>query len=394
MEFPKKILMVDDDPTVATVLENQLQPYGVQLAKAANLDTALYLFNTQRFELVLVELEFEPLSGLALVQKWRQHEIEDKRLTPIIVMTGLQRDAFDENLLKEIGDVEAIMKPFTAVQLHPVVQRALQRHTESAKYEEVHKMAVKMIGPGRDASKAIAYVTKNLEGTGVRGKRMLGDLYEAGEQYDDGLKVVSQLLQQTPEDISLLNSKGRLLLKLGRFQEAAQHMEKADQMAPGNIERINQMALMYLKMNDPQMSVKKMKDLIKLNPENPDLKFDMFTKLHEHGFDKEAQAFCKETTGPQEVVKHYNNKGVALSKTNNTEAALTEYERALQYFPTYKENYRIYFNIALAHVAQKTQAGLELAQEALKKCLELNPGFEKGVKTLEAVEKNLEKFKK
>lgn len=394
MDFPKKILIVDDDPQVATVLENQLQPYGSQLSKANNVDSAMYLFNTQRFDLVLVELEFGPLPGLALVQKWRQHEMEEKRLTAFVIITGLQRDAFDENLLKEMGDMEFILKPFTAIQLYPTIQRSHQRRIAMVQYEEVRKTATKLLEKGKDPNKAIEYVKKNMSSMGVKGKRMLGDLYEQAERYEEGLPVVDEGLKEVPEDISLLNSKGRLLMKLGKFEEAAKHMEKADEKAPGNIERINQMALMYLKMNDPNMSVRKMKDLVKLNPENPDLKFDMFAKLHEHGFDKEAQAFCKETTGPQEVVRHYNNKGVVLSKTGNIDGALTEYERALQYYPSYKENYRIYFNIALARLAKKDQEGLQLAKQALEKCIELNPSFEKAKNTLEAVEKNLKKFEK
>ncbi len=394
MSFPKKILIVDDDPMVSGVLENQLQPFGSQLSKAVTLDNALYYFNTQRFDLVLIELEFAPLPGLALVQKWRQHEMEEKRTIPFIITTGLQRDAFDQNLLNEIGGMEFILKPFTAVQLFPVVQRALAKRIEIVKFEEVKKTTERMLAKTDDPDKAIALIKKNLSLLGIRGKRMLGDVYEKVERYEEGLPVVDEMLQGEPNDISLMNSKGRLLLKLGKFKEAAEHMEKADSLAPGNIERVNQMAMMYLKMKDPNMSIKKMKDLVKLNPENPDLKFDMFAKLHEHGFDKEAQAFCKETTGPQEVVRHYNNKGVVLSKTGNVDAALIEYERALQYYPAYKENYRIYFNIALARLAQKTPEGLELAESALKKCLELNPGFEKAQKTMEAVQKNIERLRK
>ena len=86
--LPKKILVVDDDLSVGQGLEQPMQAYGVSVSKAKDLQTALYLFNTQRFDVVLVEIEFKELPGLALVQKWRAHEIMEKRCTGFIMMTG------------------------------------------------------------------------------------------------------------------------------------------------------------------------------------------------------------------------------------------------------------------------------------------------------------------
>ena len=97
---------------------------------------------------------------------------------------------------------------------------------------------------------------------------------------------------------------------------------------------------------------------------------------------------------PMEIVRHYNNKGVMLSKDGDNQGALTEYKRALQFFPQFKENYRIYYNIALAHLQQKTKEAYDIAHKNLKHCLSLEPQFDKAKKTLEQVEKQLEAFPK
>ena len=101
--------------------------------------------------------------------------------------------------------------------------------------------------------------------------------------------------------------------------------------------------------------------------------------------------FGKETAKPMEIVRHYNNKGVMLSKDGNVAQALIEYNRALRFYPQFKENFRIYYNVALAHLQIKTKEAYLEAQRQLKHCLELSPEFDKAKKTLEQVDAALNK---
>src|SRR5690606_18493700 len=128
-----------------------------------------------------------------------------------------------------------------------------------------------------------------------------------------------------------------------------------------------------------------------LHPDTPDRKFEMFGKLFDAGFDSDAVAFGKECANPMEIVRHYNNKGVIHSRDKRNDEAIKEYRRALQFYPSFKENYRIYFNIGLAHMQQKSRDAYLEAEKQLTKCLELAPDFEKAQKALEMVEKALGK---
>jgi tetratricopeptide (TPR) repeat protein len=142
-------------------------------------------------------------------------------------------------------------------------------------------------------------------------------------------------------------------------------------------------------LKQPDASVAKFRELLALNPENPELKFEMFAKLYQHGFDDQAISFGKETAQPMEIVRHYNNKGVLLAKAGNMAEAVTEYKRALRFYPKFKQNYRIYFNIALAYTNEKNREAYVQAQEYLEKCLELQPEFDKAKNTLDVVRKAL-----
>lgn len=392
--LPNKILLVDDDPTVAQGLEEQLLKHNVRVEKATNLETALYMFNKQRYDVALIEMEFGPLPGLALVQKWRQHEIAEKQCTAFIVMTGNKGAVAKDGLFKELGDLEIITKPFGVIQILPYLSRGLAAKQRAVSYLETKSKVLDYYGKTGDFDKAAKHVEKQLSSLGPRGLNMLYDLYEKGGRFGDALALINGLLEKDQNNIQLLNAKGRMLMRLNRFQEAKDALKKADELAPQNIDRINELASAYLHLKDPDNAVKSFQQLLALSPEKPEAKFDMFGQLCNHGFDDHAVQFGREVAKPAEIVKHYNNKGVLLSKEGQGAEALTEYQRALRFFPKFKENYRIYFNIGLAYAQQKTPEGYNKAHEALKLCVELSPDFEKGKKALEQVERVLASRKK
>ena len=218
---------------------------------------------------------------------------------------------------------------------------------------------------------------------------MLYDLYEKADRLDDARMIITPLLERDPNNIALLNAMGRILLRQGKFDDAKPFMEKADQLAPQNVDRLGRMAEMYMELKEPDQTVDKYKEILSLMPDSPERKFEMFGRLFDNGFDEQAVNFGKECANPMEIVRHYNNKGVIFSRDKKTDDALSEYKRALQFYPTFKENYRIYFNIALANMQNKSRESYEIAEKNLTKCLELAPDFEKAQKALEMVLKAL-----
>ena len=130
------------------------------------------------------------------------------------------------------------------------------------------------------------------------------------------------------------------------------------------------------------MAVMRQKELLDMHPDEPDMKFDMFEKLKNKGYDKHAINFCRETTSAHEVVRFYNNRGVMDSKKGDPERALDGYKDALKFYPDHEENYRIHFNIALAIINKKEPGHRKMAIREVEKCLALNPEFEKGQKLL------------
>jgi tetratricopeptide (TPR) repeat protein len=66
----------------------------------------------------------------------------------------------------------------------------------------------------------------------------------------------------------------------------------------------------------------------------------------------------------------------------------------LEFYPKFKENYRIYYNIALSTLSYQTRGHYEQALGYVSRCLELNPNFEKAQKTHSLIKEKLEGKKK
>jgi DNA-binding response OmpR family regulator/Tfp pilus assembly protein PilF len=394
--LPQKILIVDADKSVGQGIKGALEKHNIKVDTASDLGTGLYMFNQNVYPVVLIELGFEELPGLVLVQRWRNHDVTDKRNASFILVAG-NRDGHDPGqakLIEELDDIEVIYKPLNPIHILPILKKAMITRARRMRFVEVSAQAMKLASRPETVQNAIDFVKTNLKDLGPRGHDLLREMYEAQKSWAKAMDVVDGILLQKPENLNAINHKGRLLLKLGRHDDALKYMEHADKLAPNNIQRINEMAMAYLAANKPDMSVKQMRELIRYHPDQPEVKFDMFAKLQEFGFDDHAINLCKATTDPLEVVRHYNNKGVALAKAGNVEGAIMEYERSLRFYPKYKENYRILYNIALAHLSFKTRSHYEIALDYVMRCLELNDKFEKALKTKEQIEDQLSKRNK
>ena len=390
-DLPNKILIVDNDKIGTRAVTLALEKMNIKVDAAHDRESALYLFNQNKYPVVLVDKSFDQIPGLVMLQKWRNHEVIEKRTTGFILTIGnrIKSEKEDENLINELDGIEVVIKPYTATSILPFLRKAVSRQVKDEEFAHISENALKIAKTPQQVPKAVAMVEKQLPEFGSKATSVIREIYENNEMWQDSLKLVDDELKKHPKLISLLGAKGMLLMKMGRHEDALAFMEVADKHAPLNLDRMNKMAMAYLETKQVDKSVDKMRKLIAFHDDDPEVKFDMFSQLYDHGFDEHALALCKDTTSPKEVVRYYNNKGVALAKAGRIEDAIQEYKRCLKFYPTYKENYRICYNIALSQVNKKTRSSYEAALEYVDKCLALNKTFEKAINMKAAIEKAL-----
>jgi DNA-binding response OmpR family regulator len=119
---PLRLLLVEDDPTVAQVLTGLLQAQGHRVAHAPHGLAALSEVATQDFDLGLLDLDLPGLDGLALARQLRAQGFT----APLIAVTA-RADAEAEPLAREAGFDGFVRKPLTGAMLAQAIEGVLDQ---------------------------------------------------------------------------------------------------------------------------------------------------------------------------------------------------------------------------------------------------------------------------
>lgn len=387
--LPRKILVIDDDVSVTNQIEKLVKNHGVLVEKVSTFETAIYKFNQIRFDVVLVELEFEELPGTVMVQKFRTGLVDGKKEVPIVMLTGIQRSTNEEALITELGDVLVITKPVSLGGLLGVLSKTMQNSQNRSSFNEIRYKIVEPLLIQGKLDKVYQVCKDRLIPIGKNGRHETAMIFAKMGRVDEANHLLDELHKQEPNNMKYLNDMARLSVESGNLAKARILYEKADAIAPYNLHRITEMAGLYLAMKEPIKSIEKYSELIAFSPENKDLKFDVYKKLFDGGFEEHARDFSNQTSTPSELIKHFNNKGVMLSKTLDFDSAISEYSRARGLIPGDKDLYRILYNMAIAHINKKTRNDILKAHELLLEVKKMKPSFEKANEKLELTTKLL-----
>ncbi|MEU0737801.1 response regulator transcription factor, partial [Streptomyces lavendulocolor] len=117
----RKILVVDDDPTVSEVVTNYLERAGFAVVGAADGPEALRLAAEHRPDLVVLDLMLPGTDGLEVCRTLR-----GRGPVPVIMLTA--RGAEEDRVLGlEVGADDNVTKPFSPRELVLRVESVLRR---------------------------------------------------------------------------------------------------------------------------------------------------------------------------------------------------------------------------------------------------------------------------
>jgi two-component system alkaline phosphatase synthesis response regulator PhoP len=175
---PKKILIVDDEQPIRTLLEYNLKQAQYETITAADGEEAVLKTETEKPDLILLDLMLPKMDGIDVCKTLRQRGLE----IPIIMLTA-KGDELDKVLGLEIGADDYMTKPFSPREVVARVKAVLRRSGEWA---------------GRNED---------------NGTLTSGSLTVHSEQYEAYLDKVE--LEFTPKEFELLvyfmNNKNRVL---------------------------------------------------------------------------------------------------------------------------------------------------------------------------------------
>lgn len=128
----QKILVVDDEPSIVTLLKFNIEQAGFEVITADNgrsgLDTAL----SQSLDLIVLDLMLPEMDGMDVCRALRQEKVN----TPILMLTA-KDDEFDKVLGLELGADDYLTKPFSPREVVARIKAILRRSgTEDVSTDE------------------------------------------------------------------------------------------------------------------------------------------------------------------------------------------------------------------------------------------------------------------
>jgi two-component system, OmpR family, alkaline phosphatase synthesis response regulator PhoP len=173
----QRILIVDDEQSIVTLLQYNLEKAGFKTEVATDGLQALQTAEQEEFDMIILDIMLPSLDGVEVCKQLRNKQID----TPILMLTA-KGEEFDRVFGLEIGADDYLTKPFSPREVIARIKAILRRSNKNTEQPKKSKIQI-------------------------------GDLVIYQDRYEAYLK--DELLEFTPKEFELLtyfvNHKGLVL---------------------------------------------------------------------------------------------------------------------------------------------------------------------------------------
>ena len=147
----RRLLLVEDDPTLRRALSFNLAREGYDVAAAADGESALEAARSDRLDLILLDVMLPGMSGVEVLRVLRREGVS----TPVIILSA-KGDEIDRVVGLQVGADDYVAKPFSRPELlariEAVLRRERRRDDASEPREELIYGAVRIDVAHREVS--------------------------------------------------------------------------------------------------------------------------------------------------------------------------------------------------------------------------------------------------
>lgn len=115
----RRVLVVDDDPGVLSLLRHTLEAVGYEVHAVASGKEALSLWLGNHYAMVITDLVLASFEGVDLVRRIREMDQQ----VPILAITGFGQEVAQEAL--DAGADHVLRKPFHVFEVREVMRRLM-----------------------------------------------------------------------------------------------------------------------------------------------------------------------------------------------------------------------------------------------------------------------------
>ncbi|MTD38972.1 response regulator [Erwinia sp. CPCC 100877] len=129
----KKVLVVDDEPSIVTLLTFNLEKEGYDVTTAFDGETGFELALSNHYDFIILDVMLPNMDGLEITKSLRR----EKNDTPILILTA-RDDQVDKIIGLEIGADDYLTKPFSPREVLARMKAIFRRlkPTEAAEEKE------------------------------------------------------------------------------------------------------------------------------------------------------------------------------------------------------------------------------------------------------------------
>nr|WP_295659235.1 response regulator transcription factor [Polymorphobacter sp.] len=125
-----RVLVVEDEPTLAKQLRNALEGAGYAVDSAADGEDGHHLGATESYDAVILDLGLPEVDGLTVLDRWRK----EGKVTPVLVLTA--RDSWSDKVAGlDAGADDYLAKPFQTEELIARLRALIRRASGNASSE-------------------------------------------------------------------------------------------------------------------------------------------------------------------------------------------------------------------------------------------------------------------
>lgn len=174
----KKVLLVDDEPSIVTLLAFNLEKDGYEVTTATDGAEGYRLAISNPFDFIILDLMLPSMDGMDICKRLRQEKFD----TPIMILTA-KDDELEKIIGLELGADDYMTKPFSPREVLARMKAILRRTNKTVPAEPV---ATAQPEPTEDETEKIE----------------VGEITIFPQLYE--VHVAGELIEVTPKEFELL----------------------------------------------------------------------------------------------------------------------------------------------------------------------------------------------
>ncbi len=285
----------------------------------------------------------------------------------ILIFSDFVDPVADKAILRELGVFGTVKAPIIKEAVGKEILR-ISREMWFPKAGETLEFKLRMSIKRGDISTAEQVLAGALQSPDVSEGQKL--FMSAQVQFAKGdvkraAKEAMKSVEKMGDSIATLNFLGKCMMILGKFEVAVSCYDKANELAPGSIERLCQLSMAKLESNDASGAEVAISEAKAIAPDSQTVAVTEATQQLRTGDVEKARGTLSQLKSHLGVGSTLNNSAVANVKAGKLTDAFQLYERAAEALPDNMKQIRgvIQYNHALAIV--KSNGDLGKASELL-----------------------------